>query len=249
MTSPTLLIVAGLDPSGGAGIVADIAVCHAMKVDTRVAATALTIQDGKRVLAVNPVSSDILTHQMDAAFTCGAVHAVKIGMLGTAENVVAVARVLRHHPTIPVVLDTVLNAKDGVALLEADGVAPLLTELLPLATVVTPNLGEAEVLCGFPVRTVDQMKQAAVYLSEKSGGKIAVVIKGGHLTGDEVVDVFFDGHAPVMFSQPRVSGRPPRGTGCRFASALACQLAMGKALEVAVREAQACVRRYIHSKR
>src|SRR3989338_396949 len=181
-----ILTIAGSDPSGGAGIQADLRVFDHLKMEGRSAVTALTSQNAERFFSVNPVSSTLLREQLRSVLNPPRPAAVKIGMLGTEENVLAIYRFLEVEKLGPVVLDPVLKSSTGAILLEPKGVALMRQFLIPLATVVTPNLDEAEALTGLKVRTINQMKEAALRLFVACRGVRGVVIKGGHLEGEEI---------------------------------------------------------------
>ncbi len=210
---PQVLVVAGTDSSGGAGLAADLAALRAHDVGARLAVTAVTAQDAHGVRGTWPVAADALSAQLAAA---APVHAVKVGMLGTATAVGIVHRWLRDFDG-PVVVDPVLSASTGGSLLGAQGL-PALLALLRDATLVTPNLPELAALGG------------EAWLAEHPG---AVLIKGGHGDGPTLVDRLVGAGPPVQWSHPRQGGQH-RGTGCRLASAIAGQLALGLGLGDAV---------------
>ena len=229
-SSPQVLIVAGSDSSGGAGIVRDIETITAFGLKSCVAVTAVTAQTHQSVLAVRSIGADIVAAQMRAALETNSVRTIKIGMLGSAEIVREVARVLAEHPDIPVVLDPVLASSSGKALLGTVGREALLEMLLPLSTIVTPNLPELAALTG-----ISAMERAGRLLLEKGAG--AVLVKGGHGEGPNSDDLLFKrGMPPIPFSSRRLPFEM-RGTGCVLASAIAAGLArdhcLGDAIDAA----------------
>jgi hydroxymethylpyrimidine/phosphomethylpyrimidine kinase len=234
-----VLTIAGSDSSGGAGIQADLKTFAAFGVYGLSALTAVTAQNTLGVAAVAPLSSDLITAQIEAVAGDIELHATKVGMLGTAAGVEAVAAAIDELELPLVVVDPVMVSSNGEALLDADGVQMLLTELLPRAYVVTPNLPEAEALSGCHVRSFDDRRRAAARIREM--GATAVIVTGGHDSGDDVVDLLYDGSSFVELRAKRVMGTPVHGTGCTFASAVAAGLALGLPLAESATRAQAYV--------
>ena len=218
-----VLTIAGSDSGGGAGIQADLKTFAAHRVHGLSAIAALTAQNSRAVTAVHLPPARFLRAQLDAVFDDFAIGAVKIGMLASAEIIETVAEALRAQPALPVVLDPVMIASSGAALLQPDALRALRERLLPLATVLTPNLPEAEALLGHPLASVAAMEQAAHALC-RSGSH--VLLKGGHLAGERLVDVYCDGQALERIEHPRLP-LEGHGTGCTLASAIAEQLARG----------------------
>jgi hydroxymethylpyrimidine/phosphomethylpyrimidine kinase len=255
----TVLTIAGSDPSGGAGVKADIKTFEAFGVKGLSCITAITAQTEASVTGVYPVPADQLTQQLASAVRQAKPDAVKIGMLGSAANVRAVRFFLNSARVPHVVIDPVLASTSGMPLLEPHGLKYLKDELLPLATVITPNLDEAGVLTGMRLWNIGTMKEAARIihadafslkkerspLSAKGGFGLSVLIKGGHLPGDPV-DVLFDGTNHIEFPARRIAGVPRHGTGCRLSSAIAACLAKGVALQDAITEAKGFVEDYIN---
>lgn len=229
------LTIAGSDPSGGAGIQADLKTFAAFGVYGMSAITAATVQNTCGVREAQALKPGLVAAQIGCLFEDIRVDAVKIGMTADADVISAIAGELRKHPGVPVVLDPVMVSTSGHALLDPAAVHALTRQLLPLAALITPNLPETTVLTGREVRTVEDMRTAAVDLIAL--GARAVVVKGGHLDGD-AVDVFFDGRDFLLLPQPRVATRNTHGTGCTFSSAVAAALANGKPLPDAVRVAK-----------
>ncbi len=238
-----LLTIAGSDSGGGAGIQADLKTFAAHGAYGMSAVTAVTAQNTVAVTAVHEVPPEIVAAQIDAVFEDLGVDGVKIGMLAGAAVVRAVAdrlarwsRDLRRDGRAlpPVVLDPVMVAKSGHPLLADDAVAALLEELLPLATLVTPNLPEAARLTNLPVGTPEERLAAARALATRGP---AVLLKGGHGEGDEVEDLLVPAGAdgpPRAFRHPRLATRATHGTGCTLSSAIAVRLAAGEPLPAAV---------------
>jgi hydroxymethylpyrimidine/phosphomethylpyrimidine kinase len=235
---PTVLVIAGSDSGGGAGIQADLRALTDHGVFGATAITAVTAQNTLGVRRVDALSAGALRAQLDAVGDDLAVHAVKIGMLGTAELTLVVADWLRARAlAVPVVLDPVMVATSGDRLLDEDAVEALVHELAPLASVLTPNVPEAALLAG---ATTDD-RGAVLAWARGLGG--AVLLTGGDAPGDDVVDVLVDaGVVARTWRSPRLAGGPFHGTGCTLASALAAGLASGRGLEDAADGAIAYVR-------
>ncbi|POF63733.1 bifunctional hydroxymethylpyrimidine kinase/phosphomethylpyrimidine kinase [Novacetimonas maltaceti] len=239
-----ILVIAGSDSGGGAGIQADIKAITALGGFAMTAITALTAQDTRGVHDVFPVPPDFVTAQMRCVVEDIGVDAFKSGMLDRREVIGAVADMIATRPDVPYVLDPVMVAKGGASLLQQAAVAALKSRLLPLATLLTPNLPEAEVLLGRPVRVHGDMRQAALDLRDM--GARAVLLKGGHLPGDELVDVFVDSDGTVeSFTSTRIRTVHTHGTGCTLASAIAAGLGQGMTLSAAIGRARAYLHRAI----
>jgi hydroxymethylpyrimidine/phosphomethylpyrimidine kinase len=234
------LTIAGSDPSGGAGIQGDLKTFHAHGIYGMAVLTALTAQNTRGVTGVHDVPAPFVAKQLEAVLADMPVGAAKTGMLSNADTVDAVASVLRRQRVPFLVVDPVMIATSGDALLRDDAVAVLVERLFPLATVVTPNLPEAERLVGERIDTPDAMRHAAVRLRDR--GARAVLLKGGHLPGEQVVDLLYDGtfHA---FEDRRIRTEHTHGTGCALSAAIAAHLARGADLTEAVLRARAFVRR------
>jgi hydroxymethylpyrimidine/phosphomethylpyrimidine kinase len=232
------LTIAGSDSGGGAGIQADLKTFAAHGVYGTSAITAVTAQNTLGVFGVTALPPEMVVAQIDAVASDLRPAAIKIGMLADPSVVRAVASALRRHALSPVVLDPVMVAKGGDRLLTDDAVGALRDVLLPLATVVTPNLPEAEVLTGLRASTPEEMLVIAKRLVEM--GARSALVKGGHLDGD-AVDVWTDGREQLRLSSPRIETRHTHGTGCTLSSAIAANLALGRALPDAIRAAKAYV--------
>ena len=232
------LTIAGSDSGGGAGIQADLKTFSAFGVFGMSAITAVTAQNSVGVMGVFNLPPEFVARQLDAVLGDFGADAVKIGMLSTAEIAAAVAERLRAHRARPVVLDPVMIAKSGDALLQPEARAALVREVLPLAAVVTPNLHEAAALAGMPVDAEADMEEAARRIHAL--GPRAVLVKGGHLK-DTATDILWDGTTLIRFPAPRLDSTSTHGTGCTLSAAIAAGLARGDALPAAVRRAKAYV--------
>ena len=238
MKIPCVLIIAGSDSSGGAGIQADLKTVSALGTFGMTAITALTAQNTTGVSGVLEIDPKFVVAQIEACVTDIGCDAVKTGMLSSTGIIEAVAAALSGLKLAPLVIDPVMIAKSGAPLLKADAVGVLKAKLLPLATVVTPNLHEAGALTGHEIKTLAQMKQAAQLIFDL--GPRNVVVKGGHLP-NVAADLLYDGREFVEFRGERMDTRNTHGTGCIFASAIAASLAKGKT----VRESVATAKQFI----
>lgn len=235
-----VLSIAGSDSGGGAGIQADLKTFSALGCYGMTAITALTAQNTQGVRAIHGVPPDMLRAQIDAVVEDIGVDAVKIGMLHSPEVVAVVADALRRHHLPHVVLDPVMVATSGDRLMADETVQVLVRELFPLATVVTPNLDEAALLLGRPIPGIEALDDAARALLAL--GAPAVLLKGGHLPGDEVVDVLaLPDRTLQHLRSPRIATHNGHGTGCTLSSAIAAYLALGQALPKAVALARAYI--------
>ncbi|MGH9409147.1 MAG: bifunctional hydroxymethylpyrimidine kinase/phosphomethylpyrimidine kinase [Vicinamibacterales bacterium] len=235
----TALTIAGSDSSGGAGVQADLSTFAAHGVFGLSAITAVTAQNSLGIAAWQAIPADLVTAQIEAVAQDPGVGAVKTGMLPNAAIVEAVAAAVVELDLPNLVVDPVMASTSGNRLADDEALAAMRTELLKRAEVVTPNIPEAEALTGQPIRSVNDMRTAARRIA--SFGARVVVVKGGHLDGDEVVDVVCTVDREFELHGPRVQTRHTHGTGCTFAAAIAARLARGDAVEEAVREA----RRYL----
>jgi hydroxymethylpyrimidine/phosphomethylpyrimidine kinase len=239
MSVPIVLAIAGSDSGGGAGIQADLKTFAALGVYGACVVTALTAQNTARILGIHEVPAQFIAAQMDAVFSDLDVAAVKIGMLGGASAIAAVAAGLERHRARNVVLDTVMVATSGKRLLHEDAAGGL-RALIARAGVVTPNLPEAAALLGEDeARDEKTMYAQAQKLLALGAG--AVLIKGGHGSGPESVDLLVEGGSCTRFAMPRIQTQNSHGSGCTLASAIAAGLAKNLALVDAVREAKTYV--------
>jgi len=234
-TPPVILTIGGSDPTAGAGVQGDLRTIARRGGYGVCAVTAVTAQDTAGVMATRTVDAALLGAQLTALAGDLRLAAVKVGMLGSGANVAAVADFLGGRPDLPVVLDPVLAATSGTPLLDEPGRAALIERLLPLATLVTPNLPELALLSGRPVATAEEVHAAAGELLAL--GARAVLVTGGHATGPEVIDRFYDGGVPRSFRSPRLAVAV-HGTGCALAAAIATGLGRGRELVRAIDQAR-----------
>jgi len=226
------LTIAGSDSGGGAGIQADLKTFHQLGVFGTSVITAITAQNTIGVSDWEPVSTRILRAQIQAVASDLRPAAFKTGMLGSAQIIEAIAEEIRAFELHNYVLDPVMVATSGDMLIEPDAVDAIKSQLIPLADLVTPNADEAAVLCGHRVGNTAEMEKAAVVIHDL-GAKV-VLIKGGHIAGDEVIDLFYDG-AFTEITHPRIETESTHGTGCTLSAAIAAYLATGQSLANAVR--------------
>lgn len=245
MSTPRCLTIAGSDSGGGAGIQADLKTFAALGVYGMSAVTAVTAQNSVGVTAVHNVPPEVVGQQIDAVLADIGADAVKSGMIPTAAAIEAVADALGLHNVRNYVLDPVMIAESGHRLIESDAVEALKTRLIPLALVVTPNVPEAEALAGMPVRNVDELKAAGE--SIHTMGAKHVLMKGGHMPGEEATDYLFDGNTWMEFAGERLVTTSTHGTGCTYAAAITAHLAKGKHIQTAVADSKRylteCMRR------
>jgi len=241
--TPRLLVIAGSDSSGGAGIQADLKTAQAFGVYAQTAITAITVQNTKGVSQVHPLPASLVQAQIEAALNDIGADAIKIGMLGNGEIAAAVADALEGS-TIPLVLDTVLIASSGAPLLDEEGIAVLKNRLLRRAALVTPNLPEAEALTGVYPKSEHRLRNAAMVF--KLLGVEHVLFKGGHGEEPVVRDVLWSGEF-FPFEAPRQETPHTHGTGCTLATAIACGLAQQMSLKDAVTRAHTYVQEAIRT--
>ena len=234
--APIMLSIAGSDPSGGAGIQADLKTATALGVYGATVITALTAQNTLGVTGIHAVPTDFIAAQYDAVLADLDVRAVKIGMLGSVEVVETVAAMLRRHPVPAVVLDPVMVATSGDRLVPDDAEAAIRDLLLPLATVVTPNVPEAAALTGLPVGSEDEMVVAGHALVGL--GATYALVKGGHLGGTQSVDLLVSAGDVRRLEAPRIDTQNTHGTGCTLSSAVASYIALGEPVGPAVSAAK-----------
>jgi hydroxymethylpyrimidine/phosphomethylpyrimidine kinase len=238
---PVVLSIAGFDPSSGAGVTADIKTIAAHGCYGVSCITALTVQSTAGVRRVQPIEPALVSETLEELGADMEIAAVHIGMLGSAKVVQAVADFLERRDQRNVVLDPVLTSSSGTRLVDAAGVRIMVEKLLPMATVITPNVDEASVLTALPVTNVEQMRVAAATLHTM--GAAAVVITGGHL--DKAIDLLSftskRGIEQEIFKSNRQKSTSTHGTGCAFATAITCHLALGRGLPEAVLLAKAYV--------
>jgi hydroxymethylpyrimidine/phosphomethylpyrimidine kinase len=233
-----VLIIAGSDSGGGAGIQGDIKTLSYQGAYASTALTALTAQNTLGVQAIFPVSAVFVAQQIESVLSDIGADAIKTGMLHRADIIQTIAELHTRYP-LPLVLDPVMIAKGGAPLLEADAQQALRQLLLPRATLITPNIPEAEALTGLRIHTIQEMEQAAHHMCAM--GAKAVLIKGGHAETPIVTDVLITAEGSWRFAQPRQDTRHTHGTGCALASATAGGIARGLGLPEAVQQAQSYV--------
>jgi len=234
---PIALTIAGTDPSGGAGIQADLKAFSALGVYGATVITALVAQNTQGVRAIHDVPPPFIAEQMTSVFDDQDVRAVKIGMLSRPEVIETVAAGLDHYKQTTIVLDPVMVAASGDSLLVPEAVNALRTILIPKALLITPNMPEAAALLGEPVAADEpaMLRQAEKLLTLGCG---AVLLKGGHGKGVQSVDILFDESGPSRFAAKRVATNNTHGTGCTLSSAIAANLAKGQPLRLAVQNAK-----------
>jgi hydroxymethylpyrimidine/phosphomethylpyrimidine kinase len=246
MLKGRVLIIAGSDSGGGAGIQADIKTVTMLGAFAATAVTALTAQNTQGVFGVLPIAPDFIRLQIAVVLDDIGADALKTGMLHDRAVIETVAAVLAERaPDVPLVVDPVMVAKGGAPLIEPAAIEALKRLLVPQAAVLTPNLPEAEVLAGGTIAGLAAMQEAAAALLAL--GPRAVLLKGGHLAGDIVYDVLATASGLRLWDSPRIASRHTHGTGCTLASAIAAGLAQGLAVEAAVERAREYVRRAILS--
>lgn len=239
------LTIAGSDSGGGAGIQADLKTFQRFGVYGTSALTLVTAQNTVGVLAVELLSTGLVTQQISAVAEDFDVRAAKTGALGSTAIIEAVASAVGEHAFPHLVVDPVMISKHGDPLLDTDAVEVLRTRLFPKASLVTPNLHEAAVLLGRDVGSEEEMRDAARAVCNL--GAAAALVKGGHLPGGEAVDLFYDGADFVRLAAPRIETPHTHGTGCTYSAAITALLARGKILAEAVREAKDFISRAIAS--
>lgn len=238
MTYKIALTIAGSDPSGGAGLQADLKTFSALGVYGASAVVAVVDENTAGVYGVHPIPLNFVQGQIRSVIDDIGVDAVKIGMLHDSELIRGVLATLREYPDVRrIVLDPVMVATSGDPLLQPEAVATLRDELLPCAKVITPNLPEASLLLGETVDHQDQLEDAARALSQLTDSKVSVMLKAGHLENNSLTDVFYnaDTRRFLRLSSPRVATRNTHGTGCTLSSAIAAYLAKGADLDSAAR--------------
>lgn len=240
-----VLTVAGSDSSGGAGVQADLKTVAALGAYGATAITAVTVQNTKGVSRIFPVPADVVAGQLEAVLEDIGADCIKLGMLGGADTVRAVAEVLARYPNIPLVVDPVMIATSGDRLLDRDAVEILKTDIIARALVVTPNAREAGELTGLQVRTPSDLVAAARALVALGAG--TVVATGGDMAGDTVTDILVTGDSVEEMASPRINTTSTHGTGCTFASAVAVGLAQAMSVRTAVVRARAYVWHAIRS--
>lgn len=230
-----VLTIAGSDSSGGAGIQADLKTMNSHKVYGMSVITALTAQNTTGVYGVFESSPEFVSKQMDTIFTDIYPDAVKIGMVSNKEIISVIADKFIQYKAKKIVLDPVMVATSGSKLCKDDSIEMLINKLIPLATVITPNIQEAQVLCGFEIQSKEDMQRAAVKISESYSGYI--LIKGGHLTFSSD-DLLYCNGKFMWYEQTRIESQNTHGTGCTLSSAIACNLAEGYDIKTSIQNSK-----------
>jgi hydroxymethylpyrimidine/phosphomethylpyrimidine kinase len=233
---PVALTIAGSDSSAGAGIQADLKTFSALGVYGLTALTCVVAETPGRVSKIEPVSATLVRRQIEVVLRGFSVAAIKTGLLFSTEIITEIARTLREHGPKPLVIDPVMVATSGDPLLRDNAIAVYERELFPLAALLTPNLDEATRLTGRSIFDVAEMYDAGKILVRKYG--VAVLLKGGHLSGDQAIDILFQNDNAIEFSAPFSRGVATHGTGCTYSAAITAGLAGGLSLEEAVRRAK-----------
>lgn len=237
---PVTLTVAGSDSSSGAGLQADLKTFRHFGCHGLTAVTCVVAETSEEVRSIHPVPTEFLRDQLELMLDRYPVRAAKTGMLFSRDHVLATAAILARHPEVAVVVDPVMIASTGAPLIEENAIAAYREHLLPLATLVTPNLDEAAVLADRPrasLKTEADLESAAAALAERFG--TAFLLKGGHLEGPECADLLYDTEGPRWFRSPRLTLAASHGTGCTLSAAIAAALARGDSLPDAVAAAKA----------
>jgi hydroxymethylpyrimidine/phosphomethylpyrimidine kinase len=233
---PVALTIAGSDSSAGAGIQADLKTFSAFGVYGLTAVTCVVAETPGNVSRIEAVSAELVREQIEVLLRGFPVAAIKTGLLFSGGIITEIARVLGTHGPVPLVIDPVMVATSGNALLQDDAVQIYERDLFPLAALLTPNLGEASRLIGKTIRDLPAMREAGKILAEKYG--VPVLLKGGHLTGDTAIDLLFAGGNVIEFSAPFSRGIATHGTGCTYSAAITAGLANGLPLEEAILSAK-----------
>ncbi len=230
------LTIAGFDPSGGAGVLADARTFAAFNLRAVAVITSITFQNAARFYGAHHQSAQSIRSQLESILSDSSIACVKTGMLPTREVVEEAARGLRENDMPAPVVDPVLVSSSGTRLMEDDAISVLIEKLFPLARVVTPNVPEAERLTGKLIDSEDAMRSAAAEI--RAMGARAVLVKGGHLIGEEAIDVLDDNGSVTTFREARIAGAEVHGSGCVFSAAIAAGLGKGQTLEYAIRLAK-----------
>jgi hydroxymethylpyrimidine/phosphomethylpyrimidine kinase len=246
--APIALTIAGSDSGGGAGIQADLHTFAALGVHGTTAITCVTAQNPKTVLGIHPCPTEIVRQQIAAVYAELRPAAVKTGMLFSRAIVETVADFFPPPNRSVLVVDPVMVATSGARLLKPDAIRALVNRLLPAATLVTPNLDEAEILTGRPLRNLEDLRSAARQIHERFG--CAVLVKGGHLPRClEAADIYYDGREQLLLSAPFARGVATHGTGCTYSAAITAFCALGLSLPKAVVQAKNFITQAIHGSR
>lgn len=235
---PIALTVAGTDPTGGAGVFADLKAMHSRSVYGMAAVTSLTAQNTLGVQDVYNVPADFIDKELNSIFSDEVPHAMKTGMIAEADMMTVIADYIRKY-NIPYVMDPVMIATSGDHLISSTSVSTLIDTLIPLADIVTPNLHEAEAITNMTIRTEDDIHRALKIFRDDMGAK-NIIIKGGHLSGD-ATDYLYDGKNISTLTAVRIDTNQTHGTGCTFSAVLTAELAKGRTIEEAFRTSKAYI--------
>ncbi|MFW0717755.1 bifunctional hydroxymethylpyrimidine kinase/phosphomethylpyrimidine kinase [Pedobacter sp. N23S346] len=242
----SVLTIAGSDSGGGAGIQADLKTFSALGCYGTSAITAITVQNTVGIKAVHQIPPEIVTGQIKAVMDDIKPTAIKIGMIHSSELARAIALTLKDYPNVPIIFDPVMVSTSGYRLIQSDTIALFQQQIFPLATLITPNLDEAEILANMKIQNVDDMKEAASRMI--SSGCNAVLVKGGHLKGPNLVDVYLDQNGVhKSFKSMAIQTPNTHGTGCTLSSAIAAFVALGNDLQEAIEKAKQYVAQAIIS--
>ncbi|GAB6161117.1 bifunctional hydroxymethylpyrimidine kinase/phosphomethylpyrimidine kinase [Desulfothermus naphthae] len=243
---PIALTIAGSDPSSGAGVQVDLKTFWENGVYGLSVITAITSQNSQKVLDVYGLPEDVVSSQLESLFEDFLIDSVKIGMLFSAKIVVAVSNILKKYSVKKIVLDPVIKSSSGYILLQDDGIDALISELIPMVSLITPNIYEASLLSGIKITDENKIFTAAKKIY-KLGAK-NVLIKGGHLnTKKQSIDFLYDGNSIYRFSQKRFQNKEVHGTGCIYSSAIAANLAKGHNIIDSVKNAKSFMERVLNS--
>ena len=230
-----VLTIAGSDCSGGAGIQADIKTITVHKMYAMSVITALTAQNTMGVKSIMEASADFVEDQLDCIFTDIVPDAIKIGMVSNTKIIEVIVKKLKQYHAKNIVVDPVMVSTSGCKLISDEAQEALVNLLLPMGTVITPNIPEAEILCGFKIKDEKDMVKAGMYIANKTKG--AVLVKGGHLVND-AIDLLCMEDESFWYSAERIDNPNTHGTGCTLSAAIACNLAGGKSLDESIRDAK-----------
>ncbi|MDB5021550.1 MAG: phosphomethylpyrimidine kinase [Pedobacter sp.] len=238
---PVVLTIAGSDSGGGAGIQADLKTISALGCFATTAITAITVQNTLGVTGIHQIPVDFVTAQIKAVMGDLKPSTIKIGMVHSPELAMALAETLSYYPGVPIIFDPVMVATSGDRLIDDHTIVTFKEQLFPLAEIITPNLDEAAILADMEIYTIDDMKEAALCLLQY--GCNAVLIKGGHLEGSELCDIYFHKNGDeCVFRSPKIYTVNTHGTGCTLSSAIASFIALGNDLTVSISKSK----NYIH---
>ena len=231
----TVLSIAGTDPSGGAGVQADLKTISAHGVFAMNIITSVVAQNTSRVISILDMPDNMINDQIDGIFEDIQVDGVKIGMLNNSRIMTAVANKLKEYKPKNIVLDPVMYAKNGCPLMDEDSITTLIEEVIPLADLITPNIPEAEKIADMKINNLEDMKTASKKIVEQ--GAKAVLLKGGHSQGD-AIDVLYDGENFFEYKTERIDTKNTHGTGCTLSASIASNLALGKPMDEAIKESK-----------